>query len=224
MHTCAAHSATMLLQSVVHNLIRLCIAKCCVEHAQVAAQGVLVHFLRLGHGEVAAGGCSSGVVLERAPTIGATMVHPIRMDDFWWFEMILGYPQFSDTSMVAQLGLFQNPEKSPKLPRSRRLWPPCQTSRSTEWSHVWQPARSPLEAPKLTETYWTSVEPRGFSGCKPQMSYINSYHKMLQIGLSHATGWVSLREYPQETWSGIFFNQGVSWICPFHQSVLIRDL
>jgi hypothetical protein len=47
MHTYAAHSATMVLQSVVHNLIRLCIAKCCVENAQVAAQGVLIHFLRL---------------------------------------------------------------------------------------------------------------------------------------------------------------------------------
>ena len=47
MQSDAAHSATMLLQSVVHNLIRLCIAKCCVENAQVAAQGVLVHFLRL---------------------------------------------------------------------------------------------------------------------------------------------------------------------------------
>lgn len=37
--------ATMGLQSIVHDLIRFCVPKSCVEHTQVAAQRIFIHFL-----------------------------------------------------------------------------------------------------------------------------------------------------------------------------------
>ena len=71
MHTYAAHSATMVLQSVVHNLIRLCIAKCCVENAQVAAQGVLIHFLRL---------CQNWVQVQLPVSLHQTYTFACKLD------------------------------------------------------------------------------------------------------------------------------------------------
>jgi hypothetical protein len=70
MHTYAAHSATMVLQSVVHNLIRLCIAKCCVENAQVAAQGVLIHFLRL---------CQNWVQVQLPVSLHQTYIYKCKL-------------------------------------------------------------------------------------------------------------------------------------------------